>query len=259
MTSEPRPCGVIILDKPRGLSSARAVGRVKYLLGRTSKVGHAGTLDPFATGVLLLLVGRATKCCEALMNQVKEYETTIRLDAFTATDDPTHPPQPVTGAADPGVAAIDAALLAMTGRIEQKPPSFSALRIGGRRAYELARTGAAVELAPRMVRIDRIERIGYHWPNLEVRITCGRGTYIRSIARELGERLGIGGHLTELRRTRIGRYAIENAVTIEQLTADGPLAHLLPSPVASPFSAATDPAEVSQENDQQQQHKDRQQ
>jgi tRNA pseudouridine55 synthase len=219
--------GILILDKPAGISSARAVDAVKRLLPRKTRIGHAGTLDPFATGVLLLLIGQATKRCESLMGQEKEYLATVKLGAFTATDDLEAPPQPVEGAADPGIAAIDALLSWFVGTILQTPPAFSAMKVAGRRAYDLARRGEQVKLEPRPVRIDEIERVSYEWPLLRLRIACGRGTYIRSIARDLGVALGTGAHLTELRRTRIGEYALDRAVTLDTLRADGVTAHLV--------------------------------
>ena len=147
--------GVINLDKPPGLTSARAVTAVKRLLPRGTKIGHAGTLDPFATGVLLLLVGRATKACERLMDAPKQYETTVKLGASTATDDlespeivtESLPPEP------PAAADVEAALRPFVGEILQRPPAFSAMRIDGRRAYDLARQGKPVELKPRPVRV----------------------------------------------------------------------------------------------------------
>ena len=194
--------GIINLDKPAGLSSARVVSRVKRLLPRGTKIGHAGTLDPFATGVLLLLVGKATKLCERLMDSPKQYEAVIKFGATTATDDPESPEQPAANVVPVGAETIAAALTNFIGLITQRPPVFSAMKIGGRRAYDLARKGQAVELAERTVRVDAVEMLDYAWPLLRVRIDCGRGTYIRAIARDLGTALGVGGYLTELRRTR---------------------------------------------------------
>src|SRR3954447_6977190 len=141
--------GVIVLDKPAGISSARAVDQVKRLLPRGTKIGHAGTLDPFATGVLLLLVGKATKLCERLMDEPKQYEATVKLGGTTATDDPESPETPTPGAAPVPVEAVRAALAPLVGEILQRPPAYSALKVGGRRAYDLARGGQTVELEPR--------------------------------------------------------------------------------------------------------------
>jgi len=218
--------GVINLDKPAGMSSAAAVSRVKRLLPRGMKIGHAGTLDPLATGVLLLLIGKATKACETLMGQPKQYETTAKLGATTATDDRDSPEIAAAIQRQPSRGEIEKAVAAMVGVIQQRPPAFSALKIGGRPAYELARQGKPVELEPRSVRIDAIEILSWQWPLLRMRIDCGRGTYIRAIARDLGEALKCGGYLTELRRTRIGRFDISQAVSLEQLNLDGVEPHL---------------------------------
>jgi tRNA pseudouridine55 synthase len=218
--------GVINLDKPAGISSAAVVGRVKRLLPRGTKIGHAGTLDPFATGVLLLLVGKGTKLCEMLMGQPKQYETTAKLGATTATDDKESPAIPVAIERWPSLQEIETAAAAMVGIIRQRPPAFSALKIAGRPAYELARGGKPVQLEPRNVRINSIEILSWEWPLLRMRIDCGRGTYIRAIARDLGETLKCGGYLTELRRTRIGRFDISRAVSLERLNLDGVGPHL---------------------------------
>jgi tRNA pseudouridine55 synthase len=251
--------GVINLDKPPGMSSAKAVDKVKHLLPRGTKIGHAGTLDPFATGVLLLLVGRATRLCERLMDQPKQYEATVKLGATTATDDPESPEEPGdTGV--PPVRATDAnqrstslfqsdtqhgqdarvtgkllhrddivrVLPQFIGAIQQRPPAFSAMKIAGRRAYELARDGKSPQLQPRTVNVYKIDLLDFAWPLLRLRIDCGRGTYIRAIARDLGAALGVGGYLTQLRRTRSGEFAIDSSVTLERLGADGVPPHLRP-------------------------------
>jgi tRNA pseudouridine55 synthase len=185
--------GIINLDKPPGISSARAVARVKRLLPKGTKIGHAGTLDPFATGVLLLLVGRATRQCEALMNEPKQYEATIKFGATTATDDPESPEETFAHAGPVPHDDIDKLLPRFVGAIQQRPPAFSAMKVGGRRAYDLARKGHDVELAPRTVHVYDIELQSYEWPLLSLRIDCGRGTYIRAIARDIGAALGVGG------------------------------------------------------------------
>lgn len=214
--------GVINLDKPAGISSAFAVNKVKRLLPRGTKIGHAGTLDPFATGVLLLLVGKATKLCESLMSQPKQYEATVKFGGTTATDDPESPVEPWPGEVGPVPRErVNAAIPAFVGEIMQMPPAFSAMKVGGRRAYDLARKGHDVELAARPVRVYGIDVLAYEWPELKLRIDCGRGTYIRAIARDLGRQLAVGGYLTQLRRTRVGQFGIETAVTVEQLAAGG--------------------------------------
>jgi len=225
--------GLLNLDKPAGMSSARAVDRVKRILPRKTKIGHAGTLDPFATGVLVLLIGKATRQCESLMDQPKRYETTVKLGATTATDDPESPETPLSPGQAPGyvagsmtLARIRDVLPRFIGEIQQRPPAFSALKIGGKRAYDLARRGENVELQARTVQVYGIELLDYTWPLLRLRIDCGRGTYIRSIARDLGEALGVGGYLTQLRRTRVGSFAIEQAVTLERILQEGVTPHL---------------------------------
>jgi tRNA pseudouridine55 synthase len=223
--------GVINLNKPAGPTSAAVVGKVKRLLPRGTKIGHAGTLDPFATGVLILLVGRATKLCETLMDQPKQYETTLKLGATTATDDleATEIPWKNPIAQEISLEQIKSILPRFLGNISQRPPQFSAIRVGGRRAYDLARRGREFAIAPRLVRVDSIELLDYTWPLLRLRIDCGRGTYIRSLARDIGEMLEVGGYLTQLCRTRVGAYTLEDSVDLTRLLAEGIEAHLKPA------------------------------
>jgi tRNA pseudouridine55 synthase len=218
--------GVINLDKPSGISSARAVGRVKHLLPRGTKIGHAGTLDPFATGVLLLLVGKATKSCERLMGERKGYEAVVKLGARSATDDPEGPIELLDVPNPPDADQMRQAAAGFVGAIQQRPPAFSAMKVGGQRAYKLARQGTAVEMQPRTVTVYSLEVLEYAWPLARLRVECGRGTYIRAIARDLGEALGLGGYLTELRRTFIGGFRVEDSVSLERISADGPAPHL---------------------------------
>jgi tRNA pseudouridine55 synthase len=236
--------GVINLDKPPGLTSARAVGVVKRLLPRGIKIGHAGTLDPFATGVLLLLVGRATRSCERLMDAPKQYEATVKLGATTATDDLESPEQPAPEPLrQPSATAVSGAVQKFVGDILQRPPAFSAMKVEGHRAYDLARSGKIVHLEARPVRVYGIEVLDYEWPLLRLRIDCGRGTYIRSIARDLGVALGTGGYLTQLRRTRIGNFDAAAGVTLERLKAEGVAPHLqlLHGPPAPYNPSTSDP------------------
>lgn len=217
--------GIINLDKPAGMTSARGVDRIKRLLPRGTKIGHAGTLDPFATGVLLLLIGKATKACESLMDAPKQYECTLKLGFTTPTFDPESEEIPFAEAIrSPSVEQIEDALPAFVGPIMQRPPAYSAIKVGGRRAYDLTRKGAAVELEPRQVQVYSIKLLNYSWPSLTLSIDCGRGTYIRAIARDLGEKLGTGAYLTALRRTRIGSFDVKNAATLEALAAPGQIA-----------------------------------
>jgi tRNA pseudouridine55 synthase len=215
--------GILNLDKPPNLSSARAVARVKRFLPRGIKIGHAGTLDPFATGVLLLLIGRATKSCEALMDQPKQYEATVCLGATTATDDPESPRvswQKINpNTPPPDRSQINAILSLFKGQVKQQPPAFSALHVNGRRAYDLARQGITPVLAPRMVSIYAIEMLDYQWPELKLRVDCGRGTYIRALARDIGAALDAGGHLTQLRRTRVGSFDINSSRSLDSISS----------------------------------------
>jgi len=223
--------GIINLDKYAGDSSARALHAAKQCLPRGAKVGHAGTLDPFATGVLVVLVGAATRTCESFMNTPKQYLATVRFGATTPTDDPTEPATAWPGEVKPfALEQLLACLPALTGRIVQRPPAFSALRVGGKRAYELARRGREVPLAPRPVNVYALELLDYSWPLAKLRIDCGRGTYVRAIARDLGEALNVGAYLTELRRTRVGPYEVSQGVTVDRLRAEGFAAHLHPVP-----------------------------
>ena len=215
--------GIINLDKPAGISSAQAVNRLKRLLPPKTKVGHAGTLDPFATGVLVILIGKATRLCEMVMNQPKAYQATVRLGGTTATDDPESAVVPTPGAVEIDAATVAEAVRKFIGPIMQRPPAFSAIKVGGRRAYKQARRGQIVELAERQVRIDDIRIDAYQWPDLKLTIECGRGAYIRAIARDLGAALGVGGYLTELRRIRVGEFFAAEAVTLDRLAEPGVL------------------------------------
>jgi tRNA pseudouridine55 synthase len=202
------------------------VARVKRLLPRGTKVGHAGTLDPFATGVLVLLVGRGTKLCERYMSEPKQYEATVKLGATTDTLDPEAPEVVKDGCEPPSEERVRAALARFVGEIEQVPPVYSALKLGGKAAYARARAGEEVKLGPRRVVVYGIEMLSCDWPLVRARIDCGRGTYIRAIARDLGESLGVGGYLTALRRTRVGDCLVNESATLEILTNEGVTPHL---------------------------------
>lgn len=221
--------GFLNLNKPLKMTSAHALNRVKRQLPRGTKIGHAGTLDPLAQGVLVAMLGRCTKLCERVMGQPKQYEAIIRLGATSATDDAEGPITPVAhDVVEPTAEQIDLALARFVGTIEQMPPAFSALKIGGKRACDRVRAGEAVELKPRSIRIDSIVRLGYAWPDLTIRVDCGRGTYVRSLARDIGSALGTGGYLAGLVRTGVGRFRIEDAVNLETLAADGVERFLIP-------------------------------
>jgi len=223
--------GLLVLDKPSGITSRDAVDRAASWFPRKTKIGHAGTLDPLATGVLVLAVGSATRLIEYVQDMPKIYRTHIRLGATSDTDDADGTVTPNPTAAPMDVETVRAVLAAFVGEVEQVPPAYSAARVEGRRAYALARRGADVALAPRRVRIDRIEIREYRWPELELDVHCGKGTYIRSIARDLGRVLGVGGYVTDLRRLRIGPFMVDEAVPLEA-DSDAARRKLLPPAAA---------------------------
>lgn len=208
--------GLLNLDKPVGLTSARALDRVRALTGQR-KSGHAGTLDPGASGVLLICLGRATRLVERLMDLPKVYRTTARLDVTSDSLDADSELLPVDVSAVPDPASVARALTDWTGLIRQTPPRISAVKIGGVPAYKRARRGEQVELQPRSVRVYWIRLHAYAWPVLDVEVCCGRGTYIRSLVRDIGRTLGTGGCLTALARTRVGPFAQTEAWSLEAL------------------------------------------
>jgi tRNA pseudouridine55 synthase len=218
--------GLLNLDKPPSLSSAGAIKRLKRLLPTGTKIGHAGTLDPFATGVLVVLVGRATRRCEELMDQPKEYEAAIRLEASTATLDPDSAIVPGPAITPLPPAELAGILTRFVGAIAQVPPAYSALKLDGRRACDIARRGVTPLLQSRQVRVYGLTVLDYQHPRLEVRVACGRGTYVRALARDIAAAMGTTGYLTALRRTRVGDLRIEEAVTLERLLAEGIERHL---------------------------------
>ena len=208
--------GVLVIDKPLGWTSAKVCSTVRWAT-EGAKVGHAGTLDPLATGVLVCCLGKATKSIPRRMDDEKVYIATIALDATSTTEDlegevtPVHVPEPPTRA------DIESAAAGFIGGIMQTPPIFSAVHVDGQRAYHLARKGKTPEVRAKPVIIHEITVDEYEWPRLVITVRCGKGTYIRSIARDLGKALGTGGMLTALVRTRVGEYMIENAIPAAQL------------------------------------------
>ena len=218
--------GLVIIDKPGGMTSHDVVARVRRLAG-TRKVGHAGTLDPMATGVLVVGVEKATRLLGYLMLTEKEYSATIRLGQTTSTDDAEGEITGTTTAEGVTIEAIDTAVAGLTGEILQVPPAVSAIKVGGQRAYKLSRAGAAPELAARPVTVYEFNLTGIRRVegatelagllDLDATVRCSSGTYIRALARDLGVALGTGGHLIRLRRTRVGGYRAEDARTLEQL------------------------------------------
>jgi tRNA pseudouridine55 synthase len=221
----PRPAavsGLVIVDKPSGQTSHDVVAQVRRLAG-TRRVGHAGTLDPMATGVLVIGVEKATRLLGHLALTDKEYSATIRLGQATDTDDADGATVAQASAAGVSDEALSAAVATLTSEIRQVPPGYSAIKVDGKRAYKLAREGAAPELAARTVTvsafvIEAVRRAG-DLVDVDATVRCSSGTYIRALARDLGAALGVGGHLTRLRRTRVGPYDVGQARTLEQLAA----------------------------------------
>jgi tRNA pseudouridine55 synthase len=197
------------------MTSRDVVNRVQRWFPRRTKIGHTGTLDPLATGVLVVCVGAATRLAEYVQAMGKSYAARFRLGATSSTDDADGDVTEMPNAPVPTREQIDAALAGFVGLIEQLPPAVSALKIDGQRAHDLARRGKVVPLAPRPVRIDAIRVTGYEWPCLDVEVDCGKGTYIRSIARDLGAALGCGGLVQTLRRTRIGPFEVVQGVGLD--------------------------------------------
>lgn len=243
--------GIFIVNKPRGVTSHDVVDRVRALTGE-KRVGHAGTLDPLAEGLLIVLIGREmTRRQAEFMAGEKEYVATITLGATSLTDDAEGTIQPTTYDEQPTTAEIEAVLRSFIGDIEQVPPAYSAIKVRGRKAYELARSGIGPKLEPRRVHIRKIELLDYrpndgttdsnnapfhlprlrqgfdgqassifHLPQVTLRVTCSKGTYIRSLARDIGEALGCGAYLSGLTRTRSGDFSLDDAVPLADLTRD---------------------------------------
>ena len=216
--------GVILaFDKPYRWTSFDVVGKVRWMICRRLgvkklKVGHAGTLDPLATGVLLVCTGRATKRIEELQSGTKEYYATIRLGATTPSYDlekpidATYPTEHITRQ------MVEQVLERFRGRIEQVPPTFSACKVDGKRAYKMARKGDQVELKPKTLVIDELELTECNLPDITIRVVCSKGTYIRALARDIGQALDSGGHLIALRRTRVGDYKAEECLNPEMFS-----------------------------------------
>ena len=209
---------VLLMDKPKGWSSFDVIRKLRRLLP-VRKIGHAGTLDPMATGLLICLVGRATKLMETFMGLPKTYEGTLRLGEVTPSYDAEtevaerHAWQHLTEA------DLEAARTQFVGEIIQHAPMYSAVKVGGERLYKKARRGEAVERPPRQVRIDAFDLTGWDGADVSFHVDCSKGTYIRSLAHDMGQTLGVGAHLVALRRTAIGPYRVDKAWTVEQLEA----------------------------------------
>lgn len=222
--------GLVIVDKPAGMTSHDVVGRCRRFFG-TRKVGHAGTLDPMATGVLVVGIERATKILGLLTATDKAYAATIRLGQTTSTDDAEGELLQQVSADAVTDEQIEAAVARLRGEIDQVPSAVSAIKVGGQRAYKLAREGQAVELAARRVRIDRFAVLDVRRHpgvvDLDVEVECSSGTYIRALARDVGATLDVGGHLTALRRTRVGRFGLTEARTLDELAETPRLSYSL--------------------------------
>jgi len=209
--------GLVLIDKQKNWTSFDAVAKIRNMFN-VKKVGHTGTLDPLATGLLVLCVGKATKLAERLTGLDKEYVGEIHFGATSNTDDAEGELTEVADAKPVSLEEIQEALKAFQGDIEQMPPQFSAKKVGGKRAYKLARKGEKVELEAKKIKINAIEILDYEWPKLKLRIDCGKGTYIRAIARDLGESLKVGGYLSDLRRTKVGQFNLKDAKKVEDTT-----------------------------------------
>jgi tRNA pseudouridine55 synthase len=198
--------GLLVLDKPPGVTSRDAVNVAQRWFLRGTKLGHTGTLDPLATGVLVLCVGQATRLAEYVQAMPKTYRSRFLLGSRSDTDDADGTVAPTGAQHVPTADEVRSALDGFLGEIDQIPPAYSAAKVSGARSYDLAREGRAAPLAARRVRVDAIRVLDYAWPHLEVEIDCGKGTYVRSIARDLGEKLGCGGLVATLRRLRVGPF-----------------------------------------------------
>jgi tRNA pseudouridine55 synthase len=219
--------GLLLLDKPSGMTSRDVVDRVQRWFPRGTKIGHTGTLDPLATGVLVICFGKATRLAEYVQRMAKTYRAGILLGSRSDTDDLDGAITPGPGTQAPERTTVAACLQGFVGNIEQVPPAFSAAKVEGRRAYSLARRGREVPLAARQVQIHGIDLLQYEYPRLLIEVRCGKGTYIRSLARDLGNRLGCGGLIETLRRSRVGPFPVENAVSLD-LDPGAVRTHLLP-------------------------------
>ena len=229
--------GWLVLDKPVGMTSTQAVGAVRRAFG-AQKAGHAGTLDPLATGILPIALGEATKTVPYAVDGQKEYRFTVRWGVETDTDD-AEGRTTATSESRPDRATIEALLPSFIGEIMQTPPAFSAVKIAGERAYDLARAGEAVELEPRPIEIDTLDLVACPDPDTAVfAAECGRGTYVRALARDMGRALGCHGHVIALRRTRVASFAEADAVTMDALTAAAEAGEEALQPLLRPVETA---------------------
>ncbi|MBU0706555.1 tRNA pseudouridine(55) synthase TruB [Patescibacteria group bacterium] len=210
--------GLLVIDKPKGWTSFDVVAKIRNKLG-VKKIGHTGTLDPMATGVLVLCLGKATKLAQEMTAYDKEYIAEITLGATTPTDDAEGVITPFPGAKKKSKNEILTALKYFEGEIMQLPPRFSAKKVKGKRAYAMARKGQEFKLEPVKVNVHEIELLSYKWPTIRLRVLSSKGFYVRSLARELGEKLGTGGYLSALQRSKVGKFNLSHATTIEEASA----------------------------------------
>ncbi|HID95855.1 MAG TPA: tRNA pseudouridine(55) synthase TruB [Candidatus Latescibacteria bacterium] len=220
--------GVLIVNKELGWTSHDVVAKLRSILG-VRKIGHTGTLDPAATGVLVILIGKATRILRFLDDNQKEYIAEIRLGISTDTLDAEGRVEKITEVPWTSLDSIKAICKGFEGEIEQIPPVYSAVKIGGQRLYQLARKGRAVHPSPRRVNIYEIEVVNWQPPSLVLRVVCSRGTYIRTLAADIGGKLGCGGHLSGLRRVRSGEFTIDRALSVEDITVLAKAGDLAPN------------------------------
>jgi len=223
--------GLLNLDKPKGVTSRDVVNRVQRLV-RPHKLGHGGTLDPLSTGVLVVAIGQATRLVEYVQRLPKTYQATFLLGRESNTEDIEGEVVELASPPVPSRAHLESAARMFVGAISQRPPAFSALKVGGQRAYDLARRGAAVELAARPVQVYALDVLRYDYPELELRIDCGSGTYVRSLGRDLARSLGTGAVMSALRRLAIGPFRVEAALAGSEITREAMEQHLLPPVLA---------------------------
>lgn len=215
----PAPALVLPVDKPAGMTSFDVVRRVRKT-ARVRRVGHAGTLDPIATGLLVVLLGEATKMQAIFMEGEKEYRAVLRLGTTTSTGDADGEVVKVLDASAVTRGDLEAVLPRFVGEILQRPPAYSAVKVGGERAYHIARRGEAVETRPRRVRVSALEVLAFEPPDATLRIVCSKGTYVRALATDIGEALGVGGHIAEIRRLRSGDLRVEEAAPLDGITPE---------------------------------------
>ena len=224
--------GLLNVNKPPGPTSHDVVAQVRRRVGRRVKVGHAGTLDPFAEGVLVICLGPATRLADYVQRQAKRYEAEVVLGATSTTDDPEGRIAPAPGASPVGAERVRAVLAGFVGTVAQAPPAYSAVHVDGRRAYKLARAGRPAAPAPRPVTIHAIDVLRYDYPRLVLDVRCGSGTYLRALARDVGGALGVGGYCGRLVRTEVGPFKLCGAVPPDRLD--------VPTHLLEPLAALAD-------------------